>query len=151
MELTPTQLTFWSTAWLAAGWLLNHFLTVGRDRSKRLRDFRNQIAILSEKFRIAVPIDLDIEHASSIRKVSETCLSIKEDVRRWRRKRFELIRVAYCGLKQQDIENKDISKIFPERKIETIHELFAPSPLCDYEKGRRRILQLLSEMRDFAK
>jgi hypothetical protein len=97
MELTPTQLALWSAAWMAAGWLLNHFLTIGRERSKRLREFRKTIYVLISEIE-------ESDHGASLAvlqrskdTLSKERAATAEDVRWWRRGRFENACIQYCN------------------------------------------------------
>lgn len=40
MQVTPTEIVLWTTAWTSLGWLANHRLTIFRDNAARLRGFR---------------------------------------------------------------------------------------------------------------
>ena len=141
---------------MGVGWLLNHYLAIGRERSKRLRDFRDAIAVWVMKFESAAPIDLQHLHRISVHQegsgLRDRCASVREDIRMWSKKRFDIARLAYSSLSQQDIENKDITCIaeaLSKTNPNTV-KVAKMKPLCDYEQGRQRILKLLLELSNCA-
>ena len=131
--------------------LLAHFLTLRKDRQDRLRAFRNEISILVEKTKDAVPIDLTSIHYSSVKQIRNSCACIREDIRWWRKNKFDKLRVDYCGLTSQQIENKDPSCITDTLYSPTSQPPQKMKHLCDFERGRTMILELLAGLIDVAK
>jgi hypothetical protein len=120
-----------------------------KDRIDRLHDFRNSIARQIEKFERTVPIDLFDQYSAFAQQIRDDCVNIREDIRWWRKKRFDTARRICGGLSQQDIENKDVSCIM-EGLWPTDNKPKEMKPLCDYERGRKLILGLLTELHDLS-
>jgi hypothetical protein len=152
MEFTPTEIALWSTAWLAFGWWLNHRLEVGRDRSKRLREFRNTISVLLDKFKSSPNVDLIIIHHQSVSNLKEECARMLEDIRFWRRDRFQQTCSGYCGMSQQDIRNYDPSHI-ANSLFKGTAGLEPPKTknIENFDLGRAQLLKSLTELRKLAR
>jgi hypothetical protein len=152
MEFTPTQLAFWSTACLAIGWLINHFLVIGRDRTKRLREFRNSISVLLDKFKTSPNVDLIIIHHQSVANLKESSARMLEDIRFWKRDRFSRACSEYCGMSHQDIRNYDQSHITNSLFNGTAGlEPPKTKSIENFDLGRARLLKSLTELRDLAR
>jgi hypothetical protein len=110
-----------------------------------LREFRNIIAVLMDKFTAAPNIDLISIHQQSVAKFREDAARIVEDIRPWRRYDFRRACTAYCGMSEQDIRNRDPSHI--------THSLFPSSEppktknIENWYIGRQKILDLLYKLR----
>jgi len=111
MELSPTQLSLWSTACTAIGWLTNHWLRVGLDRRTRLRNFRNRVSCITAEIEVETDKDLRTAHRRSTPIVRNESASIEEDVRWWRRDRFKHLVVKYCGATERDAENEAVKLV----------------------------------------
>ena len=129
----------------------NDKLTILRDRDQRVREFRNTVSVLLEKFRIAANVDLIFIHQQSVTQLREGCVRVLEDIIPSQKDRVKKTCDGYCGLSQQDIENKDASCIVDSLWGETSSpDPLEMKPLCDYERGRKLILGLLTELRDLS-
>ncbi len=69
MQVTPLQIAIWSTAWAALGWLVGHFLAIGRDSRSKLNRFRSFLEVFRKKIE-AVPVD-DFIYDRGIRRFPE--------------------------------------------------------------------------------
>ena len=127
--------------------LLTHFLALRKDRGDRMREFRNILVVLLDKFKTAPNTDLIFIHRESAAKLKQDGARILEDIRFWRRARFNQACAAYWRLSEQDIRNYDPSHI--------AYELFKgsadnPPPkqksIENYDLGRKRILTTLTEL-----
>ena len=130
-----------------AGAAINHWLTIMRDRRQRLHAFRSFLRSLLFELQA---IDLKSleqgqlfqRHQATLPGIRPECARVLEDVSRYRRTNLQDAWLAYCGLKQHDVEPYDHHD--PRTSPEAI--LFP-----NYSRGFERVRCLLNEMIDHAK
>ncbi len=130
-----------------AGAAINHWLTISRDRRQRLHAFRSFLrSVLFELQAIDLKSlhqgQLFQRHQATVQAIRPECARVLEDVSCRRRTNFEDTWLAYCGLRQQDVEPYD--HYDPQTSREAI--LF-----LNYARGFERVRCLLNEMIDHAK
>lgn len=81
-------------------------------------------------------------HQDSLIAIADECAKIWSDIPKQSQLRFEAARLAYCGLTKQDVEPYDM-RDYPDNA----EAILFPR----YERGRKRVTDLLREMMGYAK
>lgn len=132
--------------------VLTHVLALRKDRHDRLRAFRDNLAVLVDKFATAKDADLFSIHQQSIEQFGEAAARIGEDIRPERRYDFKRACRYYCGMSEQDIRNFDADHITYELfKGVTGAKPPKTSSVVNYKFGRQKIIDLLIKLRDFSR
>lgn len=131
---------------VATGWLANVW-RIGAERAGRRRTFCGFLRIHVQRFDAVdwkqfAGGELFQMHQDSVAAIADECAKIWADVPPKRRLRFDAARSAYCSLKRQDVEPYDLSD-YPNNA----QAILFPR----YERGRKRVTDLLREMMEYAK
>lgn len=130
-----------------AGAIAANSFTIWRDRRGRKHAFRGYVRSVLAEFQA---IDLKSlqqgqlvqRHRATVPGVRAECARVYDDIRAGRQSKFEVVWVAYCGLKQQDVEPYD-----------HFDPVTSPTAISfpNYERGSQKIASLLTEMLKHAK
>jgi len=128
--------------------LLTHFLALRKDRIDRLHDFRNSIARQIEKFERTVPIDCSINTVRSLNKSGMTAWTFGRIFDGGGRKDSTL-HAAFAAV-WVNRHREQRCKLHNGGPLATDNKPKEMKPLCDYERGRKLILGLLTELHDLS-
>ena len=136
MQVTPTNIVLWTSAWSAIGWLAGHRLTIGRDCRNRKSSFVGLIASLISETEQTSLLKLDDLRKSAIPKVAGQCAEVEGHISLCNRKRFVIARDKFCALKRSDLMDME------REKRRTVYDSSPPN----FELGRQCMKELLKEL-----
>lgn len=129
------------------GWF-GHLWTVRREQNSRKRVFRDRVSCVISEIEAVTTDKLLATHWENLPKVREACAVVQEDISKRRRARFDRARKNYGGLKDEDV-----SYLNPEAMAVIQFKSGTTPPnvsLTDYERGRKRIVEALEELKGSA-
>ena len=103
MDVTPVQITLWTSAFSLAGLLIGHRLRIGGDRLQRRRVFRGKLRSIAATLQSTKnPLIYDA-YQKTVPEVRDLCANIRDDIYWLHRRSLDAACIAYCSLKEPEV------------------------------------------------
>ena len=90
MQVSPLQIALWSSAWAAFGWLVGHYLSIGRDSNAKRARFRSYIEVLRRKLDTKEVDEFVFDHTTrQIPELEKEALEVRHCIRKRLVSRFD--------------------------------------------------------------
>ena len=108
MDVTPIQITLWTSAFSLIGLLVGNWLRLGADRLQRRRTFRGKLRSISATLKATKNEHIYDAYQKTVPEVRDLCANIHDDVSWWwfRRSRLAKACLAYCSASKADFDKK---------------------------------------------